>query len=445
LSQLAADQPVVLAPKTSSYQRWADALANYRQLPTVQAERAYWQQVVSEPVNELPVTPGIEDQRYQHTETLTVSLDSEMTRALLQEANQCYHTQINDLLLTALLQVVRDWVGGDGIRLDLEGHGREALFDDIDLHSTVGWFTTLFPVHLRQTAGDMGEQIKRVKEQLRTIPHNGIGYGLLADEQADQPSAEILFNYLGQFDQTTTQTEGLAWSFDNVGECVSDQLSRRYVLSINSEVSQGQLQVVFDYHQQQLTSSTVQQLATAYRQALEAIIGHCLQARGGYTASDFPLATLSQAQLDSLMVQYPTMVELFASTPMQQGMIFHSQLAAASGVYMTQLQMRLSQLDPERFKRSWQQLASHHPVFRTAFISQPEGDVLQLVQAAVTLPWTTHDWQHLSDAAQQQTLADLLVEERATPFDFAQPPLMRLVLIQLSADQYQFIWTHHHA
>src|SRR6185369_16539239 len=61
-------------------------------------------------------------------------------------------TQINDALLTALARAMAAWTGGDRFRIDLEGHGREDLFADLDLSRTVGWFTTLFPftLHLRR-------------------------------------------------------------------------------------------------------------------------------------------------------------------------------------------------------------------------------------------------------------------------------------------------------
>ncbi|MEX5623708.1 hypothetical protein ABFV62_26635, partial [Pseudomonas syringae] len=51
--------------------------------------------------------------------------------------------------------------------------------------------------------------IKRIKEQLRQVPHKGLGYGVLRyladtagrEQMAALPQARITFNYLGQFDQ----------------------------------------------------------------------------------------------------------------------------------------------------------------------------------------------------------------------------------------------------
>ena len=107
-------------------------------------------------------------------------LSAEETRALLGSVNQAYNTQINDLLLSALVQTLAEWTGNPTVIIDLQGHGREELFADVDLSQTVGWFTTVFPVLLQMPAlGRPAEVFKSIKEQLRGIPNRGIGYGSL--------------------------------------------------------------------------------------------------------------------------------------------------------------------------------------------------------------------------------------------------------------------------
>src|SRR5205823_313117 len=119
-------------------------------------------------------------------EGVRVLLSAEETDALLHEAPAAYRTQINDILLTALLEATAAWSGQRSLLLDLEGHGREALFEDADLSRTVGWFTSLFPVRLVLGKGSgPGESLKSVKEQLRGIPQRGVGYGLLRHLRAD--------------------------------------------------------------------------------------------------------------------------------------------------------------------------------------------------------------------------------------------------------------------
>ncbi|KOX07128.1 condensation domain-containing protein, partial [Nocardiopsis sp. NRRL B-16309] len=124
----------------------------------------------------------------------------------LQDLPAVFNTQVNDALLTAVASAIGHWTGDDHVRIDLEGHGREDLFDDIDLSRTVGWFTTISPVRLPVPSPDrLTEGLQRTKELLRTRPRQGIGYSLLAHnpDRADDgfgPAAQISFNYLGQFD-----------------------------------------------------------------------------------------------------------------------------------------------------------------------------------------------------------------------------------------------------
>ncbi|MFL9458755.1 condensation domain-containing protein [Tolypothrix bouteillei VB521301_2] len=121
-----------------------------------------------------------EDNTTASSATVSLSLNEEQTRALLQDVPSVYNTQINDVLLTALIQSFAQWTGERSLLVDLEGHGREDLFEDVDLSRTVGWFTTLFPIYLQLEEVDRpGETLKSVKEQLRRIPNRGIGYGIL--------------------------------------------------------------------------------------------------------------------------------------------------------------------------------------------------------------------------------------------------------------------------
>ena len=177
LQQLAAGEPPRLPGKTSAYQQWARRLVQHAQSPSLLAEAAYWHAQYRD------VTPGLPSQAVSHPVAQEICavqtcLDPNLTRQLLQQAPAAYRTQVNDLLLTALAQVICAWTGQASTLVQLEGHGREDLFEDIDLSRTVGWFTSIFPVKLTP-ALDAGASIKAVKEQLRAVPNKGIGFAIL--------------------------------------------------------------------------------------------------------------------------------------------------------------------------------------------------------------------------------------------------------------------------
>jgi len=129
------------------------------------------------------------------------------TTTLLQETGKAYRTQINDLLLAALARTLKEWTGRNGHTIMMEGHGREDFAGAPDVSRTVGWFTSLFPLHLA-AAEEPGELIKTVKEQVRAVPRRGLGYGLLRylgypevqTEPGSREEPEFACKYLGQVD-----------------------------------------------------------------------------------------------------------------------------------------------------------------------------------------------------------------------------------------------------
>jgi NRPS condensation-like uncharacterized protein len=136
--QVSNQQPVQLPARTSSVKAWAERLQHRAQHPTAQDELRYWLAQLDTDTPDLPCERphGSLDNRYSHT--LHTHLDARQTRQLLQQAPKAYRTQINDLLLTALARVISRWTGAAHCLVELEGHGREDLFDDLDLTRTVG-------------------------------------------------------------------------------------------------------------------------------------------------------------------------------------------------------------------------------------------------------------------------------------------------------------------
>ncbi len=210
------------------------------------------------------------------TETLSVELDADETRALLRTVPAIHRTQINDVLLAALARALCAWTGRDRVALAMEGHGREAIFDDVDLSRTVGWFTTLFPVSLHVPSdADWPAQIKAVKRQLRAIPGRGLGYGALrylGDGLTGAPLPEISFNYLGQFDSSASGSEGpFGADLPVIGEDQDPAGRRQWLIEITGSVHSGQLGFSWTYCPAIHRAETIQGLADRLMTALEEI------------------------------------------------------------------------------------------------------------------------------------------------------------------------------
>jgi amino acid adenylation domain-containing protein/non-ribosomal peptide synthase protein (TIGR01720 family) len=313
--QAVENRPIHLPLKTTSFRRWTERLRRYADDEVMKdPSSTAWLSVQEEPPVMLPADDPAGSDREAAAETLTMSLDEESTEALLHRVSAAYGTQINDVLLTALTQTLGRWTGHDRVTIDLEGHGREDLFPELDVSRTVGWFTSVFPVTLDVRDSDSpGEALKTVKEQLRQIPDHGIGYGIVRyltkdglDAARAHPAARapVGFNYLGQFDAVATDESAFALSTESVGKEHDPDNPMEYELDINASVVNGRLEVMWTYSRERYRSGTITSLATAYLKDLRMLIAHCLSAdAGGYTPSDFPNVELEQDALDAILEQ----------------------------------------------------------------------------------------------------------------------------------------------
>ncbi|HEX6371120.1 MAG TPA: non-ribosomal peptide synthase/polyketide synthase [Longimicrobium sp.] len=454
-AQLEAGEPVDLGARGTAYGEWAEALHRYA-ADGARAEAAYWLAHNEDKVAGLPVD-GRGAATVAASATVAVRLDEEETRALLTEVPAAYRTQINDVLLCALAESVGAWMGSPRVRLALEGHGREEeIGAGIDLTRTVGWFTSLYPVVLDITGADgPGERLKRVKEQLRAVPLRGIGYGALRWMSPDaelrralaaQAEPEISFNYLGQFDGGASADERIRFATGARGLESAPENRPGYPLNVNGAVRGGRLQLSWTFAEGMHRRETIERLAAAWLQALRGLIAHCREAgAGGCTPSDFPLAELSQEQLDALTAGATDVEDLYPLSPMQEGMLFHALSVGGSQAYQAQVAQRLEgPLDVALLRRAWAEVVARHPMLRTSFVWQGLPRPLQRVHAAAEVPWTTEDWRGLSADAQAAALDRFLADDRERGFVLDRAPLLRCAVLRVGDGAHWFVWSQHH-
>ncbi|MBI6902167.1 non-ribosomal peptide synthase/polyketide synthase [Pseudomonas aeruginosa] len=446
--QLQAGQAVALPAKTSAFKAWAERLQAH-----ARDGGGYWLAQLEGVSTELPCDDREGAQSVRHVRSARTELTEEATRRLLQEAPAAYRTQVNDLLLTALARVIGRWTGQADTLIQLEGHGREELFEDIDLTRTVGWFTSLFPLRLSPVA-ELGASIKRIKEQLRAIPHKGLGFGALrylgsAEDRAALaalPSPRITFNYLGQFDGSFSADSSALFrpSADAAGSERDSDAPLDNWLSLNGQVYAGRLGIDWSFSAARFSEASILRLADAYRDELLALIEHCCAADvEGVTPSDFPLAGLDQRQLDALPLAAGEVEDLYPLSPMQQGMLFHSLYQQNSGDYINQMRLDVEGLDPQRFREAWQAALDAHEVLRSGFLWQGALEKpLQLVRKRVEVPFSVHDWRDRADLA--EALDALAAGEAGLGFELAEAPLLRLVLVRTGERRHHLIYTNHH-
>ncbi|WP_231509904.1 condensation domain-containing protein, partial [Streptosporangium roseum] len=249
---------------------------------------------------------------------LTLELPPEVTEPLLTRLPAAFHARVGDVLLAGLALAVSRWTGQGSVLLDLEGHGREEIFPGVDLSRTVGWFTTMYPVRLDPGQADWadlrgptaGRAIKRVKEQLRAIPDNGIGYGLLrhlnpvtAAELSRHPVPELAFNYLGRVETATGADWSPAPESDAAGGGHAADLALPHALEVNAvtrDTPDGpRLRATWSWAGRLFDEERVRELAEAW---FTALTGLSLHTGGGLTPSDL-MVSISQEEIDAFAAE----------------------------------------------------------------------------------------------------------------------------------------------
>ena len=454
--QLNEGKVIELPHRTSSFQLWAQRLSTYANSETAKRELSYWTAEKRREAGSLPLDFPEGVNSVGSARNVTVGLTAEETRVLLRDVPALYRTQINDVLLTALVQAYAKHTGQRSLLVGLEGHGREPLFDDLDLSRTVGWFTSYFPLHLHlEKSDEPGESLKSIKEQLREVPNRGIGWGLLRYLNSDEkivaclhsfPSPELSFNYLGQLDRILPERSPFNAAPEAAGSNRSPRALRSHIIDINAHVAGGQLWLSWIYSENIQRRATVEALARSYVEALRLLVEHCCSSEAGsYVPADFPLAKLSASKLDKLFAKSGGVEDIYPISPMQRAMLFESLRDPETRAYFVQISCAVqSHIDADSFARAWQHVLERHAILRTSFVWEQLDEPLQIVHRNLKMAFQYEDWRGLAPGQQQEKVSELLRLDKALGFKLSQPPLLRVLLVRLGDDSFHVVWSNHH-
>ena len=319
VTQLSNGASVTLPAKTSSYRGYSENLTAYAGSSTLLSQADTWLADAQTNTSPLPTDHAAGDGRntYGSIATYSCALSADETESLLQDVSKAYNTQVNDVVLTAVVQAFRLWTGSQVLRLDMEGHGRSEVIGGADVSRTVGWFTAMYPVVLEaKDTDDPAALIKFTKERLRQVPSGGIGYGLMRylgnDEKVKSdlcasPYAEVSYNYIGHLDQVVPGSSFFCMAQESFGPLNHPTQTRPHLLSVHAMIAEGCFRTDWLYSEKVHKRDTIECVANQFVAALRELITHCLSEQaGGYTPSDFSLAGLDQEALDRLKLKYET-------------------------------------------------------------------------------------------------------------------------------------------
>ncbi len=459
LEQLLAGKKPLFFPKTASYRQWSLALHELSESEKLVAQIPYWKSVVDDFRG---ISVDLTKPRVGTRVDLPIVLSEQMTNKLLTKVNATYHTEINDILLTALLLTVYQWTGEEQLHVGVEGHGRDTFADQFDLSRTVGWFTNLYPLKLVLEDSSASNLIKSVKEQIRVLPDKGMGYGLLRylhptktvrNQLGTQQAFDIIFNYLGQVDNSVQGKYLKGIATEDPGKFISPDNNFGVKIEINGSLENGQLGFTWSFLDSDYRVETIQHLAKRYQENLQSLILHCSsQLETHKTPADFQLqGQISYTELDSFFarlqekgISKSKIQSIYGLSPLQEGMLFHHMYEASPSAYVNQFICEFTGLNSTLFRECWEHVMQRHTILRTGFYFDETNKPLQAVIQDIKFPFEEFDYSNLTGWQQEQHITRFVGKDRDKGFDFSQPPLMRVSIFYLGTDRYRMVCTYHH-
>ncbi|MCG7584772.1 non-ribosomal peptide synthetase [Photobacterium sp. OFAV2-7] len=441
-----------LGRKTTSYRQWGEVLADYTRHNPAQFD--YWREQAKHGDSAL-----LQKDRHPdgQASAAMLQLPEALTQRLVSGVHHAFNTEVNDILLAALVKSLSDLGWGDAHTIMLEGHGREDISPQHDVSRTVGWFTSTYPLllavptdaSLQDESSVLTALIQQTKERRRAIPDKGIGFAAFGQHHPEGEQlalSPIVFNYLG----LQTQAKG-DWRPIGIepGQVLSSLNKPSEIISLHGGIIDGALTL---RQVGCLTQARSEQLMATFAANIETFIAFCEQSyaeRGCQpTPADYPLVNLSQEVVDQLHQTFDVEAIVPASS-LQASMFAHQKRCPQDDAYHLQTPIHYPHaLNVDAYQQAWELAADRFPALRVAL--QNQGELVQVIRRKIEVAIKVID---LTDSNANEHTDPLAVLARYQAADLERPfvlgeatePLFRLLCIKASETDHHVLFSCHHA
>lgn len=331
-------------------------------------------------------------------------LDTTTTSMLLGQCNEAFSTRPSELMIAALLYSFSlIFTDRNPPTVFNESHGREVWDESLDISRTIGWFTTIHPVHLEQKKQTMNllDVIKRVKDSIRKVPHKGWTFfsSQFANEQSVQSfesqfCLELVFNFGGLYQQMEREDA----FFQNIDppsmDCTPETsvgAHRFSLFEVNTSVTRGELGVNIFFDQRISQQEKVSAWVAQFQSTLLDIARDFPQMVPDWTLDDFPSAfdsydALSQFKketLPTLGLRFDDVEDIFPCSPMQEGILMSQ--AKNPSHYQTRMELHLStrrkgrSINLNKVEEAWRGVVKRHQLLRAVIVESFPGSTRSML------------------------------------------------------------------
>ncbi|ERF73311.1 hypothetical protein EPUS_03144 [Endocarpon pusillum Z07020] len=382
--------------KPVSFQRWSNLLSDYRRqhlslfearpYDVPSADFAYW---------------GMDGRENLYGEVIhsKICLDLNSSNSILQGCNEAALYQPLDLFLAILmLSFSRTFTDREPPAIFNESHGRDLLDPYNDIPGTVGWFTTLFPIHASiDGCFDTLESMRRIRHARKLVAKNSLA--CLASQYLNREGtqwskqagvAELVFNYTGvsQYSEGGESVlQEVPGSMGEPGDTASPNMRRFSLFEISAGVSDSKILFDFAYNRKMRHLEAIERWKRHCEQLLRDAAAQFPKEQPDLAACDAFMmhmdydATydLVQGVLGRLRLRDPGEIEgIYPTSPIQQAMLLSQN--EGSQYYRTRLRLSASlgmgTVDCGRLRTAWHKVVERHAILRTVFVQRPLGTTI---------------------------------------------------------------------
>ncbi|KAI0546770.1 hypothetical protein F4679DRAFT_401148 [Xylaria curta] len=403
-----------------SFQSWCDMQREYAS-KNLDPDHARLDFKIPNPPNDYWAIEGKSNLVKDETQ-VSFSLDESTTSLLLGLANRAFDTQPVELLQAALLySFAHTFRDRPPSALWVEGHGREPWSADIDLSSTVGWFTTIWPLFIAIDGGDICDVIRKTKDIRRSVPMNGWAHFASSLHHKAQKSisnslTEVTFNYVSRIQQsgsTNSLFRPVPLDLELPALDTSGELRRSSIIDVVAGITGNRLSFQFIFNRHTSRHRQILDWVKMCRTSLDKMAADLPTMTKSLTLSDFPLVPFTYESLETFLnrcrethgIAIDNIEDIYPCSPIQRGILLSQ--AKSTDHYQTFIIWKMHandgvKIDMARVQAVWESIITRHSIFRTVFVQNTGSDslvlqvVLKSVPAAVTVLPTDEEIRLLS-------------------------------------------------
>jgi non-ribosomal peptide synthase protein (TIGR01720 family) len=380
--------------KELPFQVWCDQQTTHAQQPA-QVKKLMGRSFNVQPADLAFWGLSKDENVYEYAERDSFSMSQDVS-ALALNNHHALRTDVVDLFVAAIVHSFsRIFINRTTPTVFNETHGRE-IWDgsNLDLSRTVGWFTTMYPVHvpIAENEDDVVNTVRQIKDQRRAIADNGRPYFahrfLTEDGKqrfADHEPVEVLFNFLGKTQHgddanALLQSVQFAERDEHAISDVGPTTTRLALFEISASVNQGKIEFTFMYNRLMKNQKGIRRWILEYQRTLEEIVHTLAKIETPRpTLSDFPLLPLeSYERLDRVLktlpaagvASYGQVEDIYPCASMQVGMILSQIKNPESYLSFSAFEVKVAhgEVNLQRLAEAWQKVVNRHPALRTVFV-----------------------------------------------------------------------------